>query len=333
MSARRKTSPSAEDGDPSEGPQLDALRALVSEKGAWRALLHEERALAEFVERCREVVDLADRLTLDLREQLLVNESLLQHSTDIENELQLKRENISEDLAVADQVQSALLPKKGGSIYSQLDIAIHHKQLSEVGGDYYDFFTLPGDRHAVGVYDISGHGVSSALIMAFLKAQFLNATSATNRLDGASEIVDWVNRSSFSFLRGVKRYATFSFVVFTERFIRYVSGGGYGLLVRHGTGHLFNRSGNFIGLRNKPFREFELPFEQGDVLALYTDGVPEGQGLNGESYSVQRINDMIVRHSDESAGSILERCIEDYTSFRAVDADDITLLILRRCVQ
>jgi sigma-B regulation protein RsbU (phosphoserine phosphatase) len=330
MIARRNTSESAADDGSSGGLHLDAFRTLVSEPGAWRALLHEERALAEFVEGCRSIVDHTDRLALDLKELQLVNESIIEHATEIENELELRSRIIGEDLAIAKQVQRALLPEPGGPISSQLEIAVYHRQLSEVGGDYYDFFTLPGDRHAIGVYDISGHGVSSALIMAFLKAEFLNATK---RLDSASEIVDWVNRSCISFLREVKRYSTFSFVVFTEQFIRYVSGGGYGLLVHHGTACPFNRTGNFIGLRIKPFREFELPFEQGDILALYTDGVPEAQGANGESYSVQRMNDMIVRHSAEPAQVILDRCIEDYTRFRTEDTDDITLLILRRSVQ
>jgi len=330
MIARRKTSPSAAEPDASHGLDVDAFRTFLSEKAAWRALLHDEGALGDFVERCQDVVDHTDRLSLDLKELQLVHESTLEYSTTLENDLELKNRVIREDLEVAEQIQGRLLPDKNGPISSQLEIAIYHEQLSEVGGDYYDFFTLPGDRHAVGVYDISGHGISSALIMAFLKAQFLNATQ---RVDSASEIVDWVNQSSYSFLRGVKRYATFSFVVFADKFIRYSSGGGYGLLVHQGKAYPFNRAGNFIGLRIKPFREFELPFDRGDVLALYTDGIPEGQGPNGESYSVQRLNNMIVRHSGESAEAILDRVKEDYTRFKSAHTDDRTLLILRRSVQ
>jgi sigma-B regulation protein RsbU (phosphoserine phosphatase) len=210
------------------------------------------------------------------------------------------------------------------------DIAIYNKQLTEVGGDYYDFSQLPGDRFAVSVYDISGHGVSSALIMTFLKAQIENATK---RLDSPSAIVDWVNRASYAFLRGVRRYATVNFVMFSDRFLRYVSGGGYGLLVRRGEQTPFNRVGNYIGLRTKPFREFELPFEEGDVLALYTDGMAEALDENGKGYTVQRLNDLIARHSDEPVQEILNRCVEDYTKFRVQDTDDITLLILRRCAK
>jgi sigma-B regulation protein RsbU (phosphoserine phosphatase) len=95
----------------------------------------------------------------------------------------------------------------------------------------------------------------------------------------------------------------------------------------------FNRVGNYIGLRTKPFREFEMPFEHGDVLALYTDGMVEAEDASGKGYTVQRLNDMIARHSEEPVQDILKRCVDDYTSFRVKDADDITLIILRRCAK
>lgn len=307
---------------------LEIVRALTSDRKAWGAL-QQEKALHEFLERCAVVANYADALKMDFKELSMVHDSIIEHATSIENELELRSRIIGEDLQVARQVQEALLPEPTGLIASELEIAVYHKQLAEVGGDYYDFFNLPENRYAVGVYDISGHGVSSALIMAFLKAQFLFATT---RLSTASEIVEWVNQSSYPFLRGVRRYATVNFVVFSDRFIRYVSGGGYGLLVRQGAPRTFNRIGNFIGLRVTPFREFELPFGPGDVLALYTDGVPEAQNANGESYSVQRVNDVIMRHQDEPVQTILDRCIEDYTKFRVEDGDDITMIIVRRCV-
>src|SRR5262245_11911693 len=99
MIARRNPLPSAADGDPPSGLHLDAFRSLVSEPGAWRALLHEERALDEFVERCRAVVDYTDRLALDLKELQLVHESILQHATSIENDLKEGAEKFEEELS------------------------------------------------------------------------------------------------------------------------------------------------------------------------------------------------------------------------------------------
>lgn len=307
---------------------LDIVRSVLRERHSWGELLREERRFIEFMECCGGLVEYVDKLKADFDDLSLVHEAILEHATSIENELELYNRAIGDDLAVARQVQRALLPEVSPAISSEFDVAIYHKQLAEVGGDYYDFFSFPGERHAVGVYDISGHGVSSALIMAFLKAQFAHAT---RRLDSPGAIVDWVNRSAYSFLREVRRYSTVNFVMFSEGFLRYVSGGGYGLVVRRGTPRLFNRVSNFIGLRIKPFHEFELPFEQHDVLALYTDGMFEAQGTNGEVYSVQRLNDIVVKHCEEPVQMILDRCVEDYTRFRVADADDITLIILRRC--
>jgi len=312
-----------------EHADLDAVKALLSDEAEVRALLAREGGSRELLARCRGLVAHADRLRAEMEEMSVMHELTLEHATRIENELELQNRIVSEDLEVARGIQQSLLPDVS-AIASQLDVAIYHKQLAEVGGDYYDFSQLPDDRVAVSVYDISGHGVSSALIMAFLKAQIENATK---RLDSPSAIVDWVNRASYAFLRGVRRYATVNFVMFSDRFLRYVSGGGYGLLVRHGMQRTFNRVGNYIGLRTKPFREFELPFEQGDVLALYTDGMVEAQDASGKGYTVQRLNDIIARHSEEPVQDILKRCVDDYTSFRAEDTDDITLLILRRCAK
>ncbi len=306
---------------------LDVFRSVLRDRNAWGELLREERRFTEFMESCGSVAEHLEKLRADFDDLTLVHEAILEHATAIENELELYNRVISDDLGVARQVQRALLPDQR-SLSSQLDIAIYHKQLGEVGGDYYDFFSFSGERHAVGVYDISGHGVSSALIMAFLKAQFAHATKRT---DSPGAIVDWVNRSAYTFLREVRRYSTVNFVMFTPGFLKYVSGGGYGLVVRRGVPRPFNRVSNFIGLRIKPFHEFELPFEEQDVLALYTDGMFEAQSTNGDVYTVKRLNDIVVKHCDEPVQMILDRCVEDYTRFRVADADDITLIILRRC--
>jgi sigma-B regulation protein RsbU (phosphoserine phosphatase) len=322
-STEREAEPFAEQAD------LDFVKALFLDKATAEQLLSTEEGRLEFLARSGKLVEHCETLRAEMEEMAVVHELTLEHATRIENELELQNRIVSEDLEVAQGIQQSLMPDQA-MLAGFVDIAVYHKQLTEVGGDYYDFSQLPGDRFAVSVYDISGHGVSSALIMTFLKAQIENATK---RLDSPSAIVDWVNRASYAFLRGVRRYATVNFVMFSDRFLRYVSGGGYGLLVRHGEQKPFNRVGNYIGLRTKPFREFELPFEEGDVLALYTDGMAEALDENGKGYTVQRLNDLIARHSDEPVQDILNRCVEDYTNFRAQDTDDITLLILRRCAK
>ena len=244
-----------------------------------------------------------------------------------ERELARAYQTIRQDLEIAQQVQHALLPKQPPDMLAQLELAVYHKQLTEVGGDYYDFFRTREGHHAIGLFDISGHGVSAALIMAFLKAQFMQTMEQVAR---PKEIVEWVNQASLGFLREVRRYATVNFVVFGERSIRYVCGGGYGVLVRGGEIYTFSKGDPFIGIRRRPYTEYELSFYTGDLLALYTDGLIEAQGAGGESYSSRRLNALICEHADEPVAEILKRCMDDYHGFRRSDADDITLILLRR---
>lgn len=245
-----------------------------------------------------------------------------------ERELSRAYAIIQEDLGVARQVQSALLPELADDLASQLELAVFHKQLTEVGGDYYDFFRMAEGRYAMGLFDISGHGVSAALIMAFLKAQFMQVMETQRSL---REIVDHVNHASFDFLREVRRYSTINLVAFDPNQIRYVSGGGYGYLLHpDGQSHLFQKGSHFLGLRRKPYEEHVLPFSSGDILALFTDGMIEAQNQSGADYSARRLQSVIGQHRDRPMAEVLEHCLADYRQFRHQDSDDCTLILIRR---
>jgi sigma-B regulation protein RsbU (phosphoserine phosphatase) len=95
---------------------------------------------------------------------------------------------------------------------------------------------------------------------------------------------------------------------------------------------VFEKRDAFLGLRRRPFHEYELPFKKGDLLALYTDGIVEAQNDKGEDYSVQRLNKLIVENAQKPVQELMDLCMEDYTRFRSRDSDDITLLILRKKV-
>jgi len=245
-----------------------------------------------------------------------------------ERELAAAYHIIRDDLEVAQSVQNALLPRMFATMASELELGVYHKQLTEVGGDYFDYFRTASDRYAIGVFDISGHGVSSALVMAYLKAQFM---TIMERLENPAEIVEWVNRASYEFLREVRKYATVNFVTFEESTLHYVCGGGYGLLLgADGREHIFEKKNHFLGLRQKPYLEEQLPFVVGDLLVLYTDGMVEAQNAEGKDYSVARLNDVVRRHRTLPAEEIVKLCVEDYHAFRTQDSDDITLLIARK---
>ncbi len=245
-----------------------------------------------------------------------------------ERELAAAYHTIREDLEVAQSVQSALLPRMSPTMASELELSVYHKQLAEVGGDYYDYFRTASDRYAIGVFDISGHGVSSALVMAYLKAQFM---TTMERLEKPGEIVESVNKASVAFLREVRKYATVTFVTFAADSLTYVCGGGHGLLIAaNGDEHDLEKRNPFLGLRQKPFVETRLPFAPGDLLVLYTDGMVEAQDSAGRDYTVARLHGLVRQHRALPTEEIVRLCVEDYQSFRTHDSDDITLLVARK---
>ncbi len=234
---------------------------------------------------------------------------------------------IQEDLTVGRQVQQALRPKASGKMAAEMDIAVYHKQLAEVGGDYYDFFKTKNGDYAIGVFDISGHGVSAALVMTYLKALF---TQMMETHDFPKEIVEEVNRSCFGFLREVKKYATVNFIVFGANSLTYTCAGGFGMLLRHGEPTLFQKRDNFLGLRERPFHQYTLPFEKGDFLVLYTDGIVEAKNVNNEDYTVSRLNRLVSSTAEKGVEEVLRVCLGDYQSFREKDTDDITFIALQK---
>ncbi len=244
-----------------------------------------------------------------------------------DRELAAAYQTIHEDLEVAAQVQKALLPRILPAMAQELELAVHQRQLSAVGGDYYDFFRLSDDRFAIGVFDISGHGVSSALVMSYLKAQFM---SVTERLGSPQRIVEWVNHRSLEFLREIRKYATVNFVAFEPQGLRYVCGGGYGLVLRGGELQLFARPNHFLGLRDRSFSEDVLPLGAGDLVCLFTDGIVEARDANGRAYTTQRLHRLVQQHGQRSPQEIVDAVLADYEEFRERDTDDVTLLVMRK---
>jgi sigma-B regulation protein RsbU (phosphoserine phosphatase) len=246
-----------------------------------------------------------------------------------EQELEYAYALIRDDLALANKIQKILLPATLKDLENKIniDVEIYNKQLTEVGGDYYDYFKTKSNNYAVGLFDISGHGVSAALVMVYLKSQLMQAL---NIYKSPRDIIGYVNEISLSFLREAKKYATVNFVLFEKNLIRYICGGGNGFIISKNRTEYFIKKDSFLGLRNIKFSEHELPFKKGDLLVLYTDGIIEAQNDKGIDFSAKRLHEIMKNNYDKPLDKILAICIEDYKKFRSKDLDDITLILLRK---
>jgi serine phosphatase RsbU (regulator of sigma subunit) len=169
----------------------------------------------------------------------------------------------------------------------------------EVGGDYYDFLQLPGERLALVLADIAGKGVSGALLMANLQAN-LRSQCAMNAED-LRRVLTSVNRS-FCENTGDASYATLFFADYDDasRRLRYANCGHLPPLLLSMAGEngasgscrveRLDPTSMVVGLFNNWKCEVaETELAPGDTLVLYTDGITEARNLAGEEFGEARL--------------------------------------------
>jgi serine phosphatase RsbU (regulator of sigma subunit) len=239
-----------------------------------------------------------------------------------------------QEMQIARQVQIRLLPQQAPSLKT-MDCAGKCIQTRAVGGDYFDFLDFGSCRLGLVVADISGKGISAALLMANLQAN-LRSQYAT-ALEDLPGLLRSVNRS---FYRNTEasHYATMFFAVYGDktRRLRYVNCGHNPpvLLRANKEVERLGATATVLGL----FEDWdctvaECQLASGDVLVIYTDGVSEAgesDDGNGEEFGDERLTIAIRKHQQQSANEILDEILSEVQQFsRGEQADDMTLIVAK----
>jgi len=252
---------------------------------------------------------------------------------------------LAHELEIAKEVQARLLPQKMPSLQT-LEYAGVCIPARQVGGDYYDFLELRPGRAALVLADIAGKGISGALLMANLQANFRShyATLAALKeyfplaLDDFRHLLVSVNRLFYE-NSGNSDYATLFFGNYDDatRRLCYVNcGHPPPLLLRGGeqfiVEHLDSTStviGLFSGFE---CQVLEKQFAAGDILIMYSDGVTEAANMEGEEFGEHRLLGITRAHRHLSTPFLLEKIVEAARRFSQPEqADDITLVVARCC--
>jgi serine phosphatase RsbU (regulator of sigma subunit) len=236
-----------------------------------------------------------------------------------------------QELEIAKQVQARLFPQTLPP-FKSLDYAGSCIQARHVGGDYYDFLALGQERLGLLIGDISGKGIAAALLMANLQAN-LRSQFALAR-EQPQLLLQSVNRLFYENTVD-SAYATFFFADYDERAqrLRYANCGHLpALLLRYdGTLERLHSTGTVLGL----FKDWdspaaECPFNPGDTLALYTDGVTESCNVAGEEFGEQRLVEALQQRSELPAAGLLAFVVEEIQKFSPHEQhDDITLIVAK----
>jgi len=239
---------------------------------------------------------------------------------------------MEEDLRMARSIQQGLLPKSVPKV-AGVDLFGFTASAREVGGDYFDWVTLPNGKVGCVVADVSGKGMPAALLMAQLQAAF----RAQAQTDSSPDLILTAVNQFLGSTMEADRFVTLFYAVVdpgADRLIYANAGHNPPLLWRaDGKVEWLDSGGLMLSpVSMLPYEVFELPFTPGDALIIYTDGVTEAEAASGEQYGEERLNDVVVGGARDSAHLIGERLRLAVEQFAAgcEQSDDITLTVIAR---
>jgi hypothetical protein len=316
--------------DSSPDVRLEALRGL-EQSPALRTGPGVDMKLAEILGDSDHSVRLEAIKLVTGTPDLLISEVLKKKIPDILLDRHMAGSDIADELSMARKIQQDLLPDRPPTP-ERFDIEVFYRPAKEVGGDYYDFFTLPGRNLGIAIADVVGKGIPAALTMASLKG---NLGAYVHSLYSINEIVARVNESSITsegdpILTGL----FYSVLEMDNGQLTYVNAGhNPPLLVRReGRTMLLETGGLILGL--VPDAEYvwgREKLEPGDVLVLFTDGVTEAMDHFGEEYGIDRLKNLVLESRDVSARQIISRILDSVMSHSdgMTQGDDQTLVVLK----
>jgi serine phosphatase RsbU (regulator of sigma subunit) len=244
----------------------------------------------------------------------------------------LERERIDRDLKIAEQVQKRFLPQSVPKVPGY-EFFAHYNPAYEVGGDYYDFVNVAGNRLAIALGDVSGKGVAAALMMAKFSGDTRYCIHTKESPAAAANVLNsLLMNAGFE-----EKFITLSLSVLdlATRRLTFCSAGHLPILIRRASGQVDELGEEIAGfplgiMPDSDYLQTDVSLEPGDVAVVYSDGVTDARNTREELYD-SRDNRRLIHRLTESPGSpealgrsILQE-IREYSAGRA-QADDITLI-------
>ncbi len=246
----------------------------------------------------------------------------------------LKQKALNEQIKIARDIQSSLLPKTFPE-FPHMDIYGDSIPAKTVGGDYFDFFILNKEKLGFIIADVSGKGVPASLIMATTRSLFRNYIDC--KYESPKKLIETVNNTAArEFVED--RFVTLTFGEITIKNGRAtvtISNAGHDPLMimrNNGTIEEVTTKGIPLGImEGMSFEETTFTLEKNEFLIGYTDGIPEARNINREEYGFERLKETIRKNKEKSASEIVKAVYENMFEYSsgAEQHDDSTIILLK----
>ena len=243
----------------------------------------------------------------------------------------LEKQKLEEDLEIAHDIQKNLLPHKIPQ-FTNFDVVASTVFSKQVGGDYYDVITLDNNNFCVAIADVSGKGVSAALMMANLQAFLKTICKQGMKIDEATGLInDLITENTTE-----GKFITFFWAIIeneSKQMLYVDAGHNPPLLIRKGNIIKLDKGGIILGVMKTmiPYSSEKLQLEKDDVIVLFTDGVSEAMNQSGEEFSDERLEKLSLSLVEKSAMEISNVIQNEVSKFAygTVQSDDITLMVIK----
>jgi serine phosphatase RsbU (regulator of sigma subunit)/anti-sigma regulatory factor (Ser/Thr protein kinase) len=244
-----------------------------------------------------------------------------------------ERERLEQELRVARFIQQTLLPKELPMLPGW-EVATHYQPAREVGGDFYDFLTLPDGRLGLIVGDVTDKGVPAALVMATTRSVLRGAigqvVSPGRVLERANDLLcpDIPPNMFVTCLYAILDPQTGQ--------LQYANAGHDLPYVRHADGvSELRATGMPLGLMpGMQYEEMSASLLPGELVLFYSDGLVEAHDAQRGMFSFPRLRSLVAEHPAGDGAALIRFLLAELERFTGAaweQEDDITLVTLRRC--
>ncbi len=241
---------------------------------------------------------------------------------------------ITQEFEIARRMQTEMLPREAPALPG-LQIVARSMPATEVGGDFYDFIRLDAHRLVLIVGDVSGKGVSGAMVVSAALSALRHAAEERRPPE---EILTLANRRLARDLQKNMFVAAFCAILDTEAGTLTYANAGQTLPMICRNGEAFYLTapiyGDHFPLGIRPaaiYGQHQIALAPQDLLVFYTDGIVDMMNRASEPYSFARFLDSVKKRARAPLNEMIEHIIEDAENFAASKErfDDITLLLTR----
>ena len=242
-----------------------------------------------------------------------------------------EQERLQSEISIAAEIQRNLLPKRGPA-YAGISFSAHFEPTASIGGDYYDLFNLDKTKLAVTIGDVSGHGLSTGIVMAMVKA------AITTLVEQGADEHSLFRRLNELVVRSTEKrtFMTLGFTIFDLKYktVRHTNAGHlYPYLLREGEPPRPIEAPSFpLGIKEGVTpRTVELPLQERDTFVYLSDGIVEATNETDDPFGFDNLERLLVHLEGASPDQIRDTILEavaDHAGTKVAD-DDRTIMVLK----